>query len=70
MRAKLAQEDRAGFDGRAVRFGVMDAYDLLIPVREHAGLPTVTEKRTGIDTQFPKDAQQGRVAEQFHRIDV
>jgi hypothetical protein len=70
MRAKLAEEDRAGLDRRAVRFGVVDAYDLLVAVREHAGLSPVTQEGTRIDTQFPKDAQQGRITKQVHRFEV
>jgi hypothetical protein len=57
MRAKLAEEGRTGIDRRAIHFGVVDAYDLLVPVREHAGFPTVAEERPRSDTQFPKDAQ-------------
>jgi hypothetical protein len=70
MRAKLAEEDRAGLDRRAVRFGVVDACDLLVPVREHAGFPAIAEERARIDTQFSEDAEQGRITEQLHRIDV
>jgi hypothetical protein len=70
MRAKLTEQDRAGLDRRAVRFGVVDAYDLLVPVREHAGFPTVAKELTRVDTQFLKNAQQGRITEQVHRINV
>jgi hypothetical protein len=70
MRAKLAEEDRAGLDRCAIRFGVVDAYDLLVPVRKHASFPTIAQERNRIDTQFLKDAQQGRITEQVHRIDV
>ena len=70
MRAKLAEEGRAGLDRCAVRFGVVDAYDLLVPVREHASFPAVAKERTRVDTQFLENAQQGRITEQVHRIDV
>ena len=70
MRAKLAEQDRAGLDRSAVRFGVVDAYDLLVPVREHAGFPTIAKKLTRIDPQFLKNAQQGRITEQVHRLNL
>jgi hypothetical protein len=70
MRAKLAEEGRAGLDRCSVRFGVVDACDLLVPVREHAGFPTVAEERTRIDAQLLEDTQQRRITEQVHRIDV
>jgi hypothetical protein len=70
MSTKLAEEDGAGLHRRAVRFCVMDADDLLVPVCEHAGFPAVAQERTWFDTQFAKDAQQRRITEQLHRIDV
>jgi 3-oxoadipate enol-lactonase len=45
MRAKLAEQERAGLDRCAVRFSAVDAYDLLLPMRKHAGLSSVTRER-------------------------
>ena len=70
VRTKLAQEHRAGLDRRAVRFGVVNAHDLLVTVREHTRFPAVAHERSGIEAQFRKDAQQGGITEQVHRIDV
>ena len=58
MSLKLVEEGRAALDGRALCFGVVNADDLLVRVREHAGFPPVTKQRPGMNAQFPKDAQE------------
>ena len=70
MRVELAEEGRAGINRSAICFGVVDAYDLVAPVREHAGFSTEAQERRRIDPQLPEHAQQGRITEQVHRVDV
>jgi hypothetical protein len=70
MRAKLREEECAGLDLRAFYFGMVDAYDLVVPVRENTGFSAITQERSRIDTQFRKDTLQGGITEQLHHIDL